>query len=184
MSTVSAHDIARELRARVPNAGDVQTQKWCYYAQGWHLAWTGNALFREPIEAWELGPVVADMWHDEKQGRPKPPPMDLDDDALVTVGFVVSRYGKLSGRELITLTHDEGPWRNATDNGLKLNAEITHDELRIWFESDPDQLELRSLGRDIARQSDLRRAVGAVSRPRTTPVADETEELAALLERL
>ena len=39
--TVSAHDVARELRARRPELKTVQVHKILYYAQGWHLAWTG-----------------------------------------------------------------------------------------------------------------------------------------------
>ena len=54
----SAHDVAREVRSLLPSAGRVKVQKLLYYCHGWHLAFTGNPMFSERVEAWELGPVV------------------------------------------------------------------------------------------------------------------------------
>jgi len=51
--TLSAHDVTRELRARLPRAGGTKVQKLLYYSQGWHVTLTGARLFDEPIEAWE-----------------------------------------------------------------------------------------------------------------------------------
>src|SRR5262249_9440233 len=76
---VSAHDVARELRQRLPHAGDVKIHKLLYYCQGWHLARYGDPLFNEPVEAWANGPVVADLWRDEKYHQPAPAPQGLDD---------------------------------------------------------------------------------------------------------
>jgi Protein of unknown function (DUF4065) len=59
LSILSAHDVARELRQRLPYAGDVKIHKLAYYCQGWHVAWTGEPMFREAVEAWTNGPVVA-----------------------------------------------------------------------------------------------------------------------------
>ncbi|MBQ1164076.1 DUF4065 domain-containing protein, partial [Streptomyces sp. A73] len=43
-------------------------QKLCYFAYGYHLAWEGRPLFREPFEAWANGPVVYDLY-DQHLGR-------------------------------------------------------------------------------------------------------------------
>jgi uncharacterized phage-associated protein len=130
----SAHDVARELRRRLPAAGDVKIHKLLYYCQGWHLALTGTPLFHEAIEAWTNGPVVADLWHDERKGRPLPPEQDLDGLGLGTVGFVVSRYGGLNGVDLIRLTHSERPWLDVAERDSWGNDEITVDVLRRFFE--------------------------------------------------
>ncbi|MBQ1164348.1 DUF4065 domain-containing protein, partial [Streptomyces sp. A73] len=37
-------------------------------AYGYHLAWEGRPLFREPFEAWANGPVVYDLY-DQHRGR-------------------------------------------------------------------------------------------------------------------
>ena len=66
-------------------AGDVisnlKLQKLVYYAQGFTLAVTGKPLFNEPIEAWQHGPVVPDLYHRYKDhgayGIPAPTNVDF-----------------------------------------------------------------------------------------------------------
>jgi uncharacterized phage-associated protein len=139
---VSAHDIARELRRRVPGAGVVKIHKLLYYCQGWHLTWSGQPLFRESVEAWANGPVVADLWHDEDKGRSAPATTDLNEEALGTVGYVVARYGGLSGKDLIHLTHGEAPWMNVSESDSWSSPEISHTELTSFFSEDEDRVRL------------------------------------------
>lgn len=134
---VSAHDVARELRRRLPSPGSVKLHKLLYYCQGWHLAWTGRPLFSEAIEAWANGPVVAAVWRDEKYDAPPAASAPLDDDALNVVGYVVSRYGMLSGRQLIHLTHGEAPWIEVSEWD-RLDQTISHESLARFFSSDED----------------------------------------------
>lgn len=141
--SVSAHDVAAELRRRFKHdPGVVKIHKLLYYAQGWHLTWVGEPLFRERIEAWANGPVVADLWHDEKRGRPRSKKRELVGAQLATIDYVVERYGRSTGKDLIRRTHDEDPWRDASEadaNGWGLeNPEIDHEALRRWFESDDE----------------------------------------------
>jgi uncharacterized phage-associated protein len=138
-TTVSAHDVARELRRRLPSAGVLKVQKLLYYCQGWSLAWHGAPLFGERIEAWDQGPVVATVWHDEHDGREAPPEQPLTIDAIEVVDYVVTRYGDLSGEELRDLTHAEAPWSDLADEAGDLrsrNARITDEALRAWFTQD------------------------------------------------
>ena len=103
--SVSAHDVAAELRQRFDrDPGVTKIHKLLYYAQGWHLTWVGEPLFRESIEAWTNGPVVADVWHDEKRNRPRPAPQGLAGAELATVDYVMDRYGAFPARELIRRT--------------------------------------------------------------------------------
>jgi uncharacterized phage-associated protein len=145
---VSAHDVAREIRRLVPDVGDVKLHKLLYYCQGWHLSWLGTPMFAEPIEAWANGPVIADLWRDEKHGRPCPAERPLDESALGTLHFVLSRYGRLSGRELIHLTHGEDPWIEVSerfDAGDWFNQEIRHDALKIFFAGDEEVSSIAAL---------------------------------------
>lgn len=114
MVTVSASDVAAELRARLsPNLGDKKLHKLLYYCQGHHLASFGEPLFRESVSAWDMGPVVGALWHQEKLGDPARPSTALSEAQLNTIGYVVSRYGRLTGRDLEHLSHGEEPWRQA-----------------------------------------------------------------------
>lgn len=139
--SVSAHDVARELRERLPGVGVAKLHKLLYYAQGWHLVAYGAPLFREEINAWANGPVVAELWADEQHDRGRPPGQPLDGTALAAIDYVVDRYGRCSGRELIAMTHDEQPWRaiGESDDPRALdNPVIAHDSLRSWFEREAE----------------------------------------------
>jgi uncharacterized phage-associated protein len=108
--TISAHDVAAELRRLLPALGTKKLHKLLYYCQGHHLATFGEALFSEPIGAWDMGPVVERLWRDEKYALEPPAAQNLDEAGLNTVGYVVSRYGSLTGRDLEVMTHGETPW--------------------------------------------------------------------------
>ncbi|MCO8273091.1 DUF4065 domain-containing protein [Actinoplanes sp. TRM 88003] len=109
--TASAHDIAAALRERLPGIGVKKLHKLLYYAQGSHIATFDIPLFSESIRAWDMGPVVAELWRDEDRGEPPPEPHDLGEAELNTVGYTASRYGRLSGNQLERLTHTEHPWQ-------------------------------------------------------------------------
>jgi uncharacterized phage-associated protein len=155
---LSAHDIARELRQRLPDAGDVKVHKLAYYCQGWLVAWAGQPMFAERIEAWTNGPVVADLWHDERRDRPSPPPQTPDDQQLAVIDYVVARYGRHTGRELVRKTHLEDPWRDVSESEESFatsNPEITHEALRAWFSQDEEYLGHQQASADLTGRRDL-----------------------------
>ena len=45
----------------------LKLQKLCYYAQGYSLALLSRPMFEEPIEAWEHGPVVRELYDTYKR---------------------------------------------------------------------------------------------------------------------
>lgn len=138
---VSAHDAARELRLRRPTAGRTQVMKWLYIAQGLHLAWFGEPMFSEDIQAWENGPVVADYWHDLKENRPTPPARRLDERMLTVLESVLDYWGDMTGQELSRMTHtDGGPWCQVTetlDEFSPRNPPINRQALKEWFGQHP-----------------------------------------------
>ena len=158
MSIVSAHDVARELRRRLPSAGIVKIQKLLYYCQGWHVARNGEALFSEAVEAWVNGPVVAKHWADEKHLRPLPDAKELDGSDLATIDYVVERYGRFPGKALIRMTHLEDPWRalSESDNpDVGGTAEISLDALGAWFSQDDDFVAHGSEVERLRRRRDI-----------------------------
>lgn len=141
----SARDVALEIERRLPGVGEAKLHKLLYYVQGYHLAWEQGPAFKEDIEAWELGPVVARLWRDRKHSflgklsrsvrSPKPLPKSVRN---ITVN-VINRLGDKSGAELIEATHAEDPWRLATDGGRNVaDQEISHQSLVDFFSTEPD----------------------------------------------
>jgi uncharacterized phage-associated protein len=164
--TLSAHDVARELRRRLPAAGDVKIHKLLYYCQGWHATWVREPLFLDRIEAWTNGPVVAGLWADEKHQRPRPEPRAPSGEQLATIDYVVSRYGNLTGNQLIRLTHSEDPWREASeieDPWASRDPEITVDNLVRWFSKDQDFRDREQAAAAARRQRPFDLTVDVVS---------------------
>jgi uncharacterized phage-associated protein len=138
---VSARDVAAVLRARQPGLPNKKLHKLLYYCQGHHLAAFGYPLFSESISAWDMGPVVGQLWGEEKhENVPMPPPRELGEAELNTIGYVLSRYGTLSGADLERLTHSEAPWR-AADNMRKALGEKSAKIDPEWIKKDFDRKE-------------------------------------------
>lgn len=143
--TTTAAQVAVEIRRSVPDArwSAWTLHKLLYFCQGHHLAQLGVPLFTDPVVAWDDGPVVGDLWREEKYGSPGGQPSavrgDLDEAALNTIGYVVSRYGRLSGQDLVNLTHSQTPWLDADAERQRRGARsalIANEALSAYF-SDP-----------------------------------------------
>jgi uncharacterized phage-associated protein len=172
----TAHDVAVALRERLPGIGEVKLHKLLYYCQGVHLAHCGDKIFDETISAWDLGPVIGTLWRDERSGRTAPDPQPLTNAQLSTVGYVVSRYGALSGRDLMTLTHNEDPWKRGDEErrrrGVK-RARIRIEWINEFFSQSLDEDEPR-LNPDVVREW-----LSGITRPRQGAKPDTYEALAA-----
>lgn len=133
---VSAHDVAAEVRRRLPGMGTKKLHKLLYYCQGHHLAIFDEPLFSETISAWDMGPVVGALWRQEKDGHAPQTHAELDEAALNTIGYVISRYGGLTGNDLENLTHSEAPWQTADRyRRPKTSARIELGWIRDYFRS-------------------------------------------------
>lgn len=168
MPFVSAHDVAAELRQQLPGLPTKKLHKLLYYCQGHHLAHFGVPLFVEPLMAWDMGPVVANVWKCEKEGVEPPPPSQLDPAQLNTISYVVSRYGRLTGSDLERLTHAEDPWQLAnTGREPGGSVRMEPDTVRAFFMTygGPDDELPWPSNEDVAALavgSALRRAAAAV----------------------
>lgn len=132
--TVSAHDVAAELRRRLPGLPVKKLHKLLYYCQGHHLATLDRPLFGEQIAAWDMGPVVPVLWRNERDEQSAPPQRELGEAELNTIGYVISRYGKLTGTDLEHLTHGEAPWqRAAAARAPRDSAPIRQEWIKEYF---------------------------------------------------
>jgi uncharacterized phage-associated protein len=138
--TFRAADVAAVLRGRVPQLPRKKLHKLLYYSQGHHLAAFGRPLFAESISAWDMGPVVGSLWKAEQASEPSGVAVELDEAALNTVGYVLSRYGRLTGRDLELLSHAEDPWKRADAmRPTKGSVRIEQAWLTEYFAADADE---------------------------------------------
>jgi uncharacterized phage-associated protein len=154
--TLSAHEVAAVLRERLPGLPAKKLHKLLYYCQGHHLAAFGEQLFRESISAWDMGPVVGALWYQEKHGDLSEPSSDLDEAQLNTIGYVISRYGALTGRDLENLTHSETPWQLADQlrrpgESARIEAEWITEYFRTGGAADGDEEDVQLDSADVTR---------------------------------
>ncbi len=134
--TVSARDVAAALRVRLPGVPTKKLHKLLYYCQGHHLAHFDEPMFAETVSAWDMGPVVGQLWKAERDSVAAEPRIDLGEAELNTVGYVVSRYGALTGLDLEHLTHAEDPWQLADrDRPRGGSVRIEREWMRDYFRS-------------------------------------------------
>ena len=96
----------------------LQVIKLTYLCHGWMLGLYQRELSSQPVEAWQYGPVIPDVYHSLKRhGRKKLTQtiesfdacFDYKEEDLVRQVF--DGYEKFSGIELSQLTHAKGtPW--------------------------------------------------------------------------
>lgn len=138
--TVHAAQVAAEIRHRLPGVGVKKLHKLLYYCQGHHLAAFGEPMFLESVSAWDMGPVVGRLWKTEKSaGDPVTEPGVLGEAVLNSIGYVLSRYGRLTGRDLEHMTHAEDPWQRADAQREPQGSEpIRNEWILAYFLSDLD----------------------------------------------
>jgi uncharacterized phage-associated protein len=117
----------------------MQVLKLVYIAHGWNLGLSGKPLIDQPVEAWQYGPVIRDLYNAMKGfgggavAGPLPLGYGARADALTPsedglVRQVYKLYGGMSGVQLSGITHMQGtPWQQTyspdrhsaeIDNGL------------------------------------------------------------------
>ena len=99
---------------------NLKLQKLLYYAQGHHLARTGEPLFHETIEAWSHGPVVPQVYRAFKEfgsSDIRLPELDtfrwdqVDPDTADFLILVWNTYGEFAAWRLRNMTHEDAPWK-------------------------------------------------------------------------
>jgi uncharacterized phage-associated protein len=140
----TARDVAKYFLMRSdPDSGDtisnLKLQKLLYYAQGFHLAVFGEALFPEPIVAWRHGPAVRCVYATYagySSGGIEPPenfdPTVIPAQSRDLLDEVYTTYGQYSAWRLRDMTHNEAPWCDAwSPDGPEV--EITPHAMKEYF---------------------------------------------------
>ncbi|MCL2148833.1 MAG: DUF4065 domain-containing protein [Methanomassiliicoccaceae archaeon] len=141
----SASDVANFFIDINKNTEDPMTnlrlQKYLFFAQGWSLALFGRPLFEERIEAWQLGPVVPDVYRGFSSHGKDPirsPREGYSSDVFTReeVDFlmdVAMEYYRYSTGGLVGLCHGAGgAWESVYDDSTPYK-EIPTDRIKEEF---------------------------------------------------
>ncbi len=118
-------------------------QKLVYYCQAWSLAWNGEEMFPEEIEAWANGPVVRELYKVHR-GRYEVNSLgrgnadSLSNEQRSTADAVLDFYGDKPSQWLSDLTHMEDPWisaRRGMADGVRGNSIISKQSLSDYYGS-------------------------------------------------
>ena len=127
----------------------LKMQKMLFVLHGWYFAITGQKLVDEAFEAWEYGPVVADVYNklrafgslpiddyikewDVETGQLLPYFVNLDTrpEFAEILERVWQEYSRFSTTQLSTMTHKPNtPWANTAPRSI-----IADEEIRRYFQ--------------------------------------------------
>ena len=146
MATV--YEIAAHISSRLGGVDRYKLHKLVYYVQVWSLVWRNRPAFDGRIEAWKHGPVApslqTEMVHRASDSILRA--VSLPPEEAAHVDRVLVYYGHMSADQLIKLTHEESPWRDARAGAAPAepssNEITTEAMLRFygprWLEADHD----------------------------------------------
>lgn len=138
----SVKDVAAYILQEHGPVTTMKLQKLCYYSQGWSLAWDGEPIFSEKIEAWANGPVVYELFDAHRgmfrlsRGDILGNPEALTNDQRDTIDAVLEGYGDWTAQQLIDKSHAERPWREAREGlapGDRSRTVIDLDVMQDYF---------------------------------------------------
>ena len=115
----------------------LKLQKILYFAQGWSFVWDNKPLFAETFEAWQYGPVNPKIYnYFKKYGRNEIPKKEeilyvTDVESEETMEAVWNNYGDYNAFELVEMTHEQTPWKEAYEN----NTCIINEDIKQYFQS-------------------------------------------------
>ncbi len=121
----------------------MKLQKLVYLAHGWHLAFRGQPLIQDAIEAWQYGPVIPSLYAQFRRygardiTAPGPEAANapaITNDVRALLQQVWKKYGGLSAIELSMFTHEAGfAWdltkkKIAAHDGYRMTNDLIADE--------------------------------------------------------
>ena len=156
----SALEVARHVinysNSREYSVSNLKLQKLLYFIQAYFLiaSCDGKPCFREKITAWDFGPVVPVVYSEFKQfGSTDIPTVSyyyddrqsdflkdnivkFRDDVISNkdkkmIDDVIEKFSKYTASDLVKLTHNQAPWRDAYARGH--NRVISEEAIRSYF---------------------------------------------------
>ena len=114
---------------------NLKLQKLLYFLQGEYVKQTGSQLIKEDFYAWQLGPVIPEVYNAFSMYSSSTIPVQkviLEIEAQVSqyINVILVKYAKRSTWDLVELSHRQDPW--------KYNYQIFGDKAIIPFKSIKD----------------------------------------------
>lgn len=139
-----AHYIIDYCNERGRGISNLKLQKLLYFVQAEFLVSSpGNTpCFKDRIEAWDFGPVVPNVYHQYKLFGSSIIPARTNDalaayyediafEDQLLIDAIVDDVSKYTASQLVQITHNQAPWKNAYRRGL--NNEITNKAILDYF---------------------------------------------------
>ena len=140
---ISARNVARVfeylgLQSDGTPIEKTRLNKLLYFAQGHAFTELGHELFKNEIDAWDHGPVVAVVWtnfdkiveHAKKDGISD---VQISPDELDIIMGVWDQYRHFTATELVEITHQKGsPWLDIYRPNKK-NLHIPKELIKQYF---------------------------------------------------
>ena len=147
-SSITVFDVANWFLSKEPMTHK-KLQKLCYYAQAWYCAlYDGSPLFKDEVQAWVHGPVVATLYPLYADYKWNDIPCKTFDESKLgekeraILNAVYNTYGEFTGDQLEALTHSEDPWKFARD-GFKpwevCTKQISCESMRDYYRKKYEQ---------------------------------------------
>ena len=120
MSITTAPAVLAHIKSVHPGIDKTRAVLLVHYAQAWALAWRGEPLFDESVEAWEHGPAVPAAHHAFSTTLPRRIRLTGPDaeDRRREIEAVVAHYGDMTASALVALAKSESPWAEAAAAGV------------------------------------------------------------------
>lgn len=147
-------DLISHLKHLNPEMGALRLQKTLYFLFAFYGATYGSMqnteglseiesvypkfLFKEPIEAWAYGPVIRDVYFDNKLGKYESIPDKVlenythrgEKDVIEFLDGIVSDLEDMSDFALVDRTHQDDAWKSKFDpSNPHASSEINQEEL-------------------------------------------------------
>lgn len=145
---MKALDVAYYFLLKANKEGDLITnlklQKLLYYAQVWYLVNFDKPLFDDNLYAWDLGPVVKEVYLQFKQHKGHPIIIKNEDEIknrikknikeskIEYLDAFYDAYIRLSAHELVNMAHNEDPWKSAYSTTEKI---INIDFMKNYYQN-------------------------------------------------
>lgn len=118
---------------------NLKLQKILYFAQAAHVALYNKKIFKDKIVAWKYGPIVEPVYFAYKKFKNNPIPaskesrLRMNKKDIEFLNGVWDLFEKYSASELVSITHQHAPWRDAYGKGK--NSEIKVEQLRDYYKN-------------------------------------------------
>jgi len=139
-----AHYIINYCNEQRKGVSNLKLQKLLYFVQAEFLVSTphNTPCFEDPIEAWDFGPVVPNVYHEYKiYGSGIIPSVSSDPFAdyyqkilsadQEMINEIVQEAANYSASQLVAITHNQAPWRSAYRKGF--NNIISNESIFNYF---------------------------------------------------